>query len=57
VNIVGGATENLVGMIKGDVNGSWASPAGSQYVETLQPTYFTDLSNAIHAPISEWGLL
>jgi len=48
---------NLVGVLMGDVNGSWATPAGSQYVETLQPNYFTDLSNLIHTPVSEWGVL
>jgi len=56
-NVAGDTTENLVGIIKGDVNGSWATPAGSQYVETLQPNYFTDLSNLIHTPVSEWGVL
>ena len=55
-NVLGDTTENLVGIIKGDVNGSWATPAGSSYVETLQPNYFTTLANTIHAPISEFGV-
>ncbi len=56
-NVVGNTTDNLVGIIKGDVNGSWVPPTGSSYVETLQPSYFTTLANTIHSPISEWGVL
>ena len=57
VNVQGDTTDNLVGMIKGDVNGSWTPPTGTQYVETNDPTHFTNLSNTIHAPLSEWGVL
>ena len=56
-NLAGDTTENLVGIIKGDVNGSWVPPTGSSYVETLQPSYFTALANTIHTPISEFGVL
>ena len=55
--VVGDTAVSLVGVLMGDVNGSWATPAGSQYVETLQPNYFTDLSNLVHTPVSEWGVL
>jgi len=44
-------------VLMGDVNGSWAPPTGSSYVETQNPTYFTDIANKIHAPVSEWGVL
>ena len=54
--VAGNTTENLVGILKGDVNGSWAPPAGSSYVETLQPNYFTTLANTIHTPLSEFGI-
>ena len=57
VQVAGDATVNLVGVLSGDVNGSWTPPSSSQYVETLHPTYFTDLSATIHAPLSEWGVL
>jgi len=55
--VFGSTTQNLVGVLMGDVNGSWTPPAGAQYVETQNPTYFTDLSNLIHTPVSEWGVL
>ena len=55
--VSGATTENLVGVLMGDVNGSWTPPAGSQYVEAQNPTYFTDLSNLIYTPVSEWAVL
>jgi hypothetical protein len=54
-NVMGSTAMNFVGMIAGDVNGSWAAPSGSNYVETQQPTYFANLSAATHAPLSQWG--
>jgi len=57
VNVQGDTTVNLAGFIKGDVNGSWAPPTGTQYVETGDPTHFTNLSNIYHIPLSEWGVL
>ena len=50
-------TENLVGVLSGDVNGSWTPPTGTQYVETTDPTHFTALNNTLHIPLSEWGVL
>ena len=55
--VVGDTTTNLVAVLMGDVNGSWAAPVGALNVETLQPSYFTVLSSAIHTPVSEWGIL
>ena len=57
VNVQGDTTQNLVGFIKGDVNGSWVPPTGTQYVETTDPTHFTALYNTLHIPMSEWGVL
>jgi hypothetical protein len=57
VNVAGNATDNLAGFIKGDVNGSWMPPAGTQYVETTDPSHFTNLYNTLHIPLSEWGVL
>ena len=56
-SLQGDTTENLVGMIKGDVNGSWTPPTGTQYVETTDPNHFTYLYNTLHIPLSEWGVL
>ena len=56
-NVVGDTTDNPVGIIKGDVNGSWVLPTGTQYVETTDPIHFTALYNTLHIPMSEWGVL
>jgi hypothetical protein len=47
---------NLVGVLKGDVNGSWTAPAGAQDLEVLQPGYFADLSQRIGAPLDQFGV-
>ena len=56
-NVAGIFVDNLAGFIKGDVNGSWTSPAGTQYVETTDPNHFTNLNSTLHIPLSEWGVL
>ena len=55
--VTGTTTDNLVGVLSGDVNGSWLPPTGTQYVETTDPTHFTNLNNTLHIPMSEWGVL
>jgi len=47
---------SLAGFIKGDVNGSWTPPTGTQYVETGDPGHFTSLYNALHIPLNEWAI-
>jgi hypothetical protein len=49
-------TQNFVAVLKGDVNGSWAAPAGS---EKLADSYFTDLvaHNPNSMQLSQWGIL
>ena len=56
-NVQCDTTLNFAGFIKGDVNGSWVPPSGTQYVETTDPMHFTNLSNTFHIPLSEWGVL
>jgi hypothetical protein len=48
--------QNMVGLIAGDVNGSWTSLSGANYLETVNPNYFTQLSQKISAPTSQWGI-
>jgi uncharacterized delta-60 repeat protein len=45
---------NLVGVLKGDVNGSWMPPEGSWDLDKLVPTYFQDLSLSLGAPLDQW---
>jgi hypothetical protein len=47
VPVTGDTAANLIGVIKGDVNGSWAAPTGSQYVEDLSPGYFSPQAAAM----------
>lgn len=57
VTVTSDVSDNLVGVLSGDVNGSWTPPSGTQYVETTDPTHFTTLNNTLHIPLSEWGVM
>ena len=47
---------NLVGVLKGDVNGSWVAPAGSIDLDNLDATYFQRLAQLIGVPHQDqWG--
>ena len=48
---------NLVGVLKGDVNGSWLAPEGSQDLDVIDPVYFQNLSTLIGAPLDQWGIV
>lgn len=45
---------NLVGILKGDVTGSWEPPAGSNDLDEIAPTYFRELSLLLGAPLDQW---
>jgi hypothetical protein len=45
---------NLVGVLKGDVNGNWA-PEGTD-AQTLPSTYFLGLAAELNTPIGQWGI-
>jgi len=48
---------NLVGVLKGDVNGSWSAPVGSQDLDVIDPTYFQRLADLIGVPsLDQWGM-
>jgi hypothetical protein len=49
-------TVNLVGVLKGDVNGSWAAPVGSTDLDTIDPTHFTALSSIFGMPVGQFGV-
>jgi len=52
----------VVGVLKGDVNGSWQAPAGSIDLDTLDPNYFTNLATRLGVmngatPVTDqWGI-
>lgn len=48
---------NLVAVLKGDVNGSWASAAGTTNLDTVSPNYFAELSSRLGSPQSQWGVI
>lgn len=43
---------NWVGVLKGDVDGSWKAPSDSQ---TLESVYFEKLAELIGVPVEQWG--
>ena len=49
-------TLNLVGILKGDVNGSWSAPAGSTDLDVLDPNYFVELAALLGVPTDQWGV-
>jgi hypothetical protein len=51
------AKVNFVGVLKGDVNGSWSAPAGSALVESIDPTYFSKLAATLSVPASQWQVI
>jgi len=50
-------TVNLVGVLKGDVNGSWVAPTGSVDLDTIDPTHFTALSSIFGMPVGQFGVV
>jgi VCBS repeat-containing protein len=48
---------NLVAVLKGDVDGSWAAPTDSFNVKSLMLDYFATLSQQLNTPQSQWGVL
>lgn len=55
VSMPADAKTNLVGVLKGDVNGSWTL-AGASTLEATNPTYFKDLAQLIGVPADQWGI-
>jgi cyclophilin family peptidyl-prolyl cis-trans isomerase len=51
------AQKNVVAVLKGDVNGSWVAPAGSQDLDVMIPTYFTDLAAKLEVPAHQWAVM
>ncbi|MCX7261213.1 MAG: peptidylprolyl isomerase, partial [Burkholderiales bacterium] len=56
IDAVNGQNNNIVAVLKGDVNGSWAAPSTAQNLDVLNPNYFTDLSTRLGTPKSQWGV-
>jgi hypothetical protein len=48
---------NLVGVLKGDVNGSWAAPANTPDLDISQPSYFNQLHDLHGVPLAQMGLV
>lgn len=49
--------QNVVAVLKGDVNGSWLAPAGSQDLYVTNPAYFAELAAKLGAPVSQWAVI
>jgi Ca2+-binding RTX toxin-like protein len=52
----------LVGILRGDVNGSWTPPVGAKDLDDIDSTYFQDLVATLNADpgpdvsLSQWGI-
>ncbi len=52
----------LVGILRGDVNGSWTPPVGAKDLDDIDSTYFQDLTATLNADpgpdvsLSQWGI-
>ena len=47
---------NLVGVLRGDVNGSWSGPADAVDLDDSEPGYFAALASRLNIPADQWGL-
>ncbi len=50
------STVNLVGVLRGDIDGSWNGPAGGLDLDDSNPNYFFDLATRLGVPVDQWGL-
>lgn len=55
VDVQGDTQVNLVGVLTGDVNGSWSAPANSN-ATVLPDSYFQDVATRLGAPVAQWIL-
>ena len=55
-NVQSDQAMNLVGVLKGDVNGSWAAPTGSVDLDVISPQYFTALHDQLGLPAAQFGV-
>jgi len=49
--------QNVVAVLKGDVNGSWAPPSAAQDLDITAPTYFTDLATKLGTSANQWAVI
>jgi hypothetical protein len=49
--------QNVVAVLKGDVNGSWVAPTGSQDLDITSPAYFTDLAAKLGTQANQWAVI
>jgi len=48
---------NLMGVLKGDVNRSWAATAGSTTLDIIDTTQFTALNSIFGMPVAQFGVV
>ena len=49
--------QNVVVVLKGDVNGSWTAPTGSQDLDITTPSYFNDLAAKLGTQVNQWAVI
>jgi len=56
ISVPPGGNVNLVGVLRGDVNGNWAPPDGSIDLDVSEPAYFMRLAQITGTPLDQWGI-
>jgi VCBS repeat-containing protein len=49
--------QNVVAVLKGDVNGSWTPPTGAQDLDITSPAYFTELAAKLGTQVNQWAVI
>jgi Ca2+-binding RTX toxin-like protein len=49
--------QNVVAVLKGDVNGSWTPPTGGQDLDITSPSYFTELATKLGTQVNQWAVI
>jgi hypothetical protein len=55
INTTAAGEVNLVGVLKGDVNGSWSAPTGSADLDVLYPGHFDAVTHIYGMPMAQFG--
>jgi hypothetical protein len=50
------ASRNLVGVLVGDVDGSWSEPEDAVDLDVLHPNYFQSLASQTGSSVAQWGI-
>jgi hypothetical protein len=50
------SSTDLVGVLLGDVNGSWQASGAARTITDIDPSHFINLSQSLGSPLDQWGV-